>query len=121
MLRELFPPITLFHSKMAKRTQSTTVETKEFLRELASETATNKRFQHIRTDQTFVIENLEAAEDPVKILRQCFQECIDRTLEKSREAGMESDQKVLLYLRNYLHMIYGPLYAPSMKTLLMLY
>ena len=77
---------------MAKRMQSTTVETKEFLRELSSETTTNKRFQHVRTDQTFVIENLEAAEDPVKILRQCFQECIDRTLEKSREAGMESDQ-----------------------------
>ena len=72
---------------MAKRMQSTTVETKEFLRELASETATNKRFQHIRTDQTFVIKNLEAAEDPVKILRQCFQECVDRTLEKSAEAG----------------------------------
>ena len=72
--------------------QATTVETKEFLRELASETTTNKRFQHVRTDQTFVIENLEAAEDPIKILRQCFQECIDRTLEKSREAGMESDQ-----------------------------
>ena len=52
---------------MAKRIQSTAVETKEFLRELASETATNKRFQHIRTDQSFVIENLEAAEDPVKI------------------------------------------------------
>ena len=77
---------------MAKRIQSTSVETKEFLRELACETTTNKRFQHIRTDQTFVIENLEAAEDPVKILRHCFQECIDRTLEKSREAGIESDQ-----------------------------
>ena len=73
---------------MAKRMQSTTVETKEFLRELASETATNKRFQHVRTDQTFVIENLEAAEDPVKILRQCFQECIDRTLQKFCHANI---------------------------------
>ena len=77
---------------MAKRSQSTTANVNEFLRELASETTTNKRFQHTRTGQTFVIENLEAAENPTEILRHCFQQCIDRTLEYSREAGIEADK-----------------------------
>ena len=37
---------------MAKRSQSTTVNINEFLRELASEVTTNERFQHTRTGQT---------------------------------------------------------------------
>ena len=72
--------------------QSTTVNINEFLRELASEVTTNKRFQHTRTGKKFAIENLEAAEGPTEILRHCFQQCIDRTLEYSREAGIEADK-----------------------------
>ena len=77
---------------MAKRSQSTTVNFNEFLRELASEVTTNERFQHTRTGQKFAIENLEAAENPTEILRHCFQQCIDRTLEYSRKNGIEADK-----------------------------
>ena len=64
----------------------------EFLRELGSEVNTNKRFKHIQYNQSFALENLASVEDPTELLRYCFQQCIDRTMAKSRQEGMECDQ-----------------------------
>ena len=64
----------------------------EFLRELGSEVNTNKRFKHIQYNQSFALEKLDSVDDPTELLRYCFQQCVDRTMAKSRQEGMECDQ-----------------------------
>lgn len=64
----------------------------DFFRELAGGVKTNFRFKHTRYTQAYALENLDALEDPTEVLRYCFQQSIDRTMAKSREAGIEADR-----------------------------
>lgn len=79
---------------MAKRTNSSisSANASDFLREVDGVAHVNGKFLLTRLHQTFVIENLDSVEDPSEILKHCFQQCIDQTMQKSREAGIEADK-----------------------------
>ena len=78
---------------MAKRSVSniSTTNYNEFLRVIRGETTTNQKFKLTRTQQTFVIENIDSVDDPNKLLRACFQHSMDWTLQMSRDVNMECD------------------------------
>ena len=84
----------------------------KFLRELGSEVNTNKRFKHIQYSQSFALENLDSVDDPTELLRYCFQQCVDKTMVKSRQEGMECDQLGVIISSHFFLMISGPISVP---------
>ena len=89
----------------------------EYLRELGGDIDTNYKFKQTRYQQSFVLENLESIEDPTEILRHCFQQCIDRTMEESRVANMEVDMIGLTVSSQLLASDFGiPMRPPNENT-----
>ena len=89
----------------------------EYLRELGGDIDTNYKFKQTRYQQSFVLENLESIEDPTEILRHCFQQCIDRTIEESRVANMEVDMIGLTVSSQLLASDFGiPMRPPNENT-----
>ena len=59
---------------------SSSINYNTHFQELGRDLNTNGKFKQIRYQQAFVLQKLDSVEDPTKILRHCFQQCIDRTM-----------------------------------------
>ena len=63
----------------------------KFIRNIDSRLDTNPKFKYTKFRSSFVIENVEQAADPSEVLRECIQQCIDKTIMESRKMDMEVD------------------------------
>jgi len=91
---------------------------KKYIREINSHTQTNDKFKLTRFVGSFVIENIESIKFPTKVLRDCFQHCLDRTIRKSSEASMKLDRFGILVSSNLLSSdIYQPIRPINENTI----
>ena len=57
----------------------------KYIAEVDSEFHENYRFKMTRSQRTFVFENLETCADPELTLRECFEDAIERAIEKAND------------------------------------
>ena len=79
--------------------------------------AINPKFKYSRFRTSFVLDNIKQAEDTSELLKDCIQNCIDKTIEESKTKGIAINRIGVIFSSKLLHNdIYIPIHKVTKNT-----